>query len=88
MDLSTVESGAVAIARIVHPHQAPLFARIAGVVLEEGSILQHAATLAREYGIPCVVGLANATLLIRDGDHVEVAGATGEVVIRGALGHL
>jgi phosphohistidine swiveling domain-containing protein len=82
MELSTIEPGIIAIARILHPHQAPMFGRIAGVVLEEGSILQHAATLARECGIPCVVALASATTIIHDGDEVEVFGDTGRVVVR------
>jgi phosphohistidine swiveling domain-containing protein len=79
-DALDVPRGAVVVARMVHPHLAPLFFRIAAVVVEEGALLQHATTLAREFGIPAVVSLAGATEAFRDGERLEVRGDTGQVV--------
>jgi len=54
---------------------------IAGCVCDQGGALSHAAIISREYGVPCVVGTACATALIRDGDRIEVDGTSGVVVI-------
>jgi phosphohistidine swiveling domain-containing protein len=78
-EIGHVPAGSVLVVRIVHPHLAPLFYRIAAVVVEEGALLQHATTLAREFGIPGVVGLSGATTLFRNGEQLEVLGDTGEV---------
>ena len=60
----------------------PLFALAAGVVAEEASgILSHAAIVAREYGIPCVVGVSEACAMIPDGSQVVVDGTTGFVMV-------
>src|ERR1041384_7787599 len=50
-DVMTVPAGSILVMRILHPHLAPLLSRVAGLVVEEGAILQHATTLARECGI-------------------------------------
>jgi rifampicin phosphotransferase len=76
----TIPSGSILVARIVHPHLAPLFLTIRAVVVEEGALLQHATTLAREFGIPAVVGLEGATHRFAEGQWLEVRGDTGEVV--------
>ncbi len=76
-----IPMGAVAVARIIHPHLAPLFVRIAAVVVEEGALLQHATTLAREFGVPAVVGAKGAIDVIRTGDRVRVDGDAGTVVV-------
>lgn len=81
-DQFAMPRGAVLVARILHPHLAPLLAQAAAVVVEEGSLLQHATTLAREFGVPAVVGLRDATTLLKDGELLEVDGATGVVVVR------
>ncbi|HYT30173.1 MAG TPA: PEP-utilizing enzyme [Actinomycetota bacterium] len=80
-DALDLPRGAIVVARIIHPHLAPLFFLIGGVVVEEGALLQHATTLAREFGVPAVVGLAGATGLFRDGDRLVVDGDAGEVVL-------
>jgi pyruvate,water dikinase len=59
----------------------PLFARAAGVVAESGGILSHSAIVAREYGIPCVVSVADACSRIPDGAALVVDGTTGTVVV-------
>lgn len=73
--------GAVLVLRILHPHQAPLLAGVAGIVTEEESLLQHATTLAREFGLPAVVGVRGATTAVREGDPIEVDGALGLVFV-------
>jgi phosphohistidine swiveling domain-containing protein len=81
-DIMAVPAGAILVMRILHPHLAPLLPRVAGLVIEEGAILQHATTLARECGIPAAVGVRDARSLIRDGELLEVDGYTGQVIER------
>lgn len=57
----------------------PMFPRAAAIVTDVGAPLSHAAIVARELGIPAVVGTGNATLRLRDGDHVRVDGRHGTV---------
>ncbi len=57
----------------------PLFPRLAGIVTDVGAPLSHAAIVAREMGIPAVVGCGNATMLLKTGDRVRVDGARGLV---------
>ena len=78
-DEPAVPAGAILVARLIHPYHSALFFRVAGVVSEEGGLLQHAAILAREFGIPAVVGLPNATQIFRTGERLEGRGDTGEV---------
>jgi phosphoenolpyruvate synthase/pyruvate phosphate dikinase len=59
----------------------PVFPRAAAVVTDIGARLSHAAIVARELGIPAVVGCGNATMLIRSGDRIRVDGAGGTVEI-------
>jgi pyruvate,water dikinase len=56
-----------------------LFVNAAAVILEVGGMLQHGALVAREYGLPCVTGVANATSLWEDGTIVEVDGTNGTI---------
>jgi pyruvate,water dikinase len=63
------------------PPWSVLFATIGAVVTDTGGILSHSATVAREYGIPCVVGTGIGTTTIRDGMLLEVNGTTGEIRI-------
>ncbi|MDZ4862997.1 MAG: PEP-utilizing enzyme [Gemmatimonadota bacterium] len=76
-----VPTGCILVTRILHPHQAPLLARVAGIVTEEGSLLQHATALAREFGVPAVVGVRGATAQCREGDRIEVDGDLGVVIL-------
>ena len=81
-DVMAVPAGSILVMRILHPHLAPLLPRVAGLVVEEGAILQHATTLARECGIPAAVGVRDARSLFQDGDLLEVDGYTGKVTER------
>lgn len=76
-----LEPGDVLVAETTAPPWTPLFASAAAVVTETGGVLSHCAVVAREYGIPAVVGTDGATSAIRDGDVVEVDGDAGIVRI-------
>ena len=81
-DIMAGPAGSILVLRILHPHLAPLLPRVAGLVVEEGAILQHATTLARECGIPAAVGIRDARSLFRDGELLEVDGYTGKVIAK------
>ena len=81
-DIMAVPAGCILVLRILHPHLAPLLPRVAGLVVEEGAILQHATTLARECGIPAAVGIRDARNLFQDGELLDVDGYTGKVTGR------
>jgi phosphohistidine swiveling domain-containing protein len=78
-DFRRVRSGDVLIATTTTPAWTPLFPSLAGLVTETGGILSHAAIVAREYGIPTVVGADGATHLAADGSIVVIDGGTGTV---------
>jgi len=73
--------GEILVARSTDPGWTPLFIHAGGIILEIGGALQHGAIIAREYGIPCVSGLDDATSLLTDGQLVEVDGSNGIVRI-------
>jgi len=73
--------GDILVARSTDPGWTPLFLIAGGLILERGGMLSHGAIVAREFGIPVVVGVEGATKLIADGARVSVDGQTGEVVI-------
>ncbi|MBU6316178.1 MAG: hypothetical protein KGR47_06695 [Acidobacteria bacterium] len=76
-----IEPGEILVAPFTDTPWTPLFIPAAAVVVETGGMLSHAATVAREFGIPCVVLVEDATRAIRDGDTITVDGATGTVTI-------
>jgi len=63
------------------PGWTPVLARVGGVITEVGGLLSHAAVIGREYGIPAILNLIDATKLIQDGDLIKINGKTGEVEI-------
>ena len=65
------------------PALGPVLPRLAGLVSETGSVLSHLAILAREAGVPVVVGRPGATSDLVDGDRVRVDGQTGSVTVVG-----
>jgi pyruvate,water dikinase len=81
-DIMAIPAGSILVIRILHPHLAPLLPRVAGLVVEEGAILQHATTLARECGIPAAVGIRDARNLFENGELLEVDGYRGTVTER------
>jgi pyruvate,water dikinase len=72
-------SGEIVVFPAIEPTLAPLFPLVGGMVAEMGGLLSHAAILAREYGLPAVVSVRNATRRLRDGDRVELNGTTGRI---------
>lgn len=73
----------VLITEVTDPVWSSLFRRVTAVVTEMGGVVSHPAIVARENGIPAIVGLAGATHLIRDGERVRVDGAAGTVRVLG-----
>ncbi|MGZ3639808.1 MAG: PEP-utilizing enzyme, partial [Ktedonobacterales bacterium] len=71
--------GEVLVAQVTAPAWTPLFARAAAVVTDGSSLAAHASLVAREYGIPAVVGASDATARLRDGQRVTVDGSAGLV---------
>jgi len=80
-DFSKVEPGDILVARITTPAWTPLFALAAGVVTDVGGPLSHGSIVAREYGIPAVLGTGNATRRIEDGQTITVDGDAGTVTL-------
>jgi pyruvate,water dikinase len=73
------QPGEVLVAQVTAPAWTPLFGLAAAVVTDGGSLAAHASLVAREYGIPAVVGVGDATERLRDGQRVTVDGSAGIV---------
>lgn len=82
-DIDDVEPGIVLVVRVTDVGWTPLFGCVAAVVTDIGGLHSHAAIVAREFGVPCVVGTDRATLDLRDGVVVEVDGTRGTVTVVG-----
>jgi pyruvate,water dikinase len=76
-----IEPGEVLVAPSTDPGWTPLFLTAGGLVMEMGGANSHGAVVAREYGIPAVVGVAGATGRIRTGQRLRVDGTAGVVVL-------
>jgi rifampicin phosphotransferase len=76
-----LEPGDILVTTYTDPSWTPLFVGIAGLVTEVGGLMTHGAVIAREYGLPAVVGVERATRLIRDGQRIRVHGTSGYVEI-------
>ncbi|MFI5611852.1 rifamycin-inactivating phosphotransferase [Amycolatopsis sp. NPDC051903] len=72
-------AGDILVTAYTDPSWSPVFVTIAGLVTEVGGLMTHGAVVAREYGLPAVVGVNQATRLIRDGQRIRVDGTTGYV---------
>jgi pyruvate,water dikinase len=81
-----MQVGDVLVARTTDPSWASLMYPAAALVVEIGGQLSHAAVVARELGIPCVMGIPDVTRGLRDGDLVQVDGTTGRVEVIEASG--
>jgi pyruvate,water dikinase len=78
-EFSKLQNGDILVAPLTNPVWTPLFAMAGGVVTEVGGILSHGAIVAREYGIPAVMGVAGATRLVQEGQPLTVDGNKGIV---------
>jgi rifampicin phosphotransferase len=76
-----LEAGDILVTAYTDPSWTPLFVAIRGLVTEVGGLMTHGAVIAREYGLPAVVGVEHATQLIRDGQRIRVHGTDGYVEI-------
>jgi len=76
-----VEPGDILVTVHTDPSWSPLFVMTAGLVTEVGGVMTHGAVVAREYGLPAVVGVEHATRLIQDGQRIRVNGTDGYVEI-------
>jgi phosphoenolpyruvate synthase/pyruvate phosphate dikinase len=76
-----LENGDILVTSFTDPSWTPLFVSIKGLVTEVGGLMTHGAVIAREYGLPAVVGVENATKLIKDGQRIRVHGTEGYVEI-------
>jgi pyruvate,water dikinase len=78
---AALEPGDILVTAHTDPSWTPLFVAIEGLVTEVGGLMTHGAVIAREYGLPAVVGVEHATQLIRDGQRIRVHGTDGFVEI-------
>ncbi len=81
MAQADLEAGDILVTAYTDPSWSPLFVAITGLVTEVGGLMTHGAVIAREYGLPAVVGVEQATRLIRDGQRIRVHGTDGYVEI-------
>lgn len=81
MEDADLEDGDILVTSFTDPSWTPLFVSIKGLVTEVGGLMTHGAVIAREYGLPAVVGVDHATKLIKDGQRIRVHGTEGYVEI-------
>lgn len=81
MEEANLEEGDILVTLFTDPSWTPLFVSIKGLITEVGGLMTHGAVIAREYGLPAVVGVENATRLIQDGQRIRVHGTEGYVEI-------
>jgi pyruvate,water dikinase len=81
MAQADLEPGDILVTAYTDPSWTPLFVAVGGLVTEVGGMMTHGAVIAREYGLPAVVGVAHATRLIGDGQRIRVHGTDGYVEV-------
>ncbi len=79
MEDARMEDGDILVTTFTDPSWTPLFVSVRALVTEVGGLTTHGAVIAREYGLPAVVGVEHATRLIRDGQRIRVNGTDGYV---------
>jgi phosphohistidine swiveling domain-containing protein len=77
MEDAEIEEGDILVTAFTDPSWTALFVSIKGLVTEVGGLMTHGAVIAREYGLPAVVGVEHATRLIKDGQRIRVNGTDG-----------
>jgi pyruvate,water dikinase len=78
-DVTQMKRGAILVARATDPAWTPLFTLASGVIVEVGGVLSHASTIAREYGLPALANVRQATTRLRTGDRVRLDATAGTV---------
>jgi pyruvate,water dikinase len=81
MEHADLEPGDILVTAHTDPSWSPVFVAITGLVTEIGGLMSHGAVIAREYGLPAVVGVEQATQLIHDGQRIRVNGTDGYVEV-------
>ncbi len=81
LEEANIEEGDILVTKFTDPGWTPLFVSVKGLVTEVGGMMTHGAVIAREYGLPAVVGVDGATRLIRDGQRIRINGSEGYVEI-------
>ncbi|MGH1257168.1 MULTISPECIES: phosphoenolpyruvate synthase [Bacillus] len=81
MEDANLEEGDILVTAFTDPGWTPLFVSIKGLVTEVGGLMTHGAVIAREYGLPAVVGVENATKRIKDGQRIRVHGTEGYIEV-------
>ncbi|WP_340003318.1 phosphoenolpyruvate synthase [Paenibacillus sp. FSL K6-0276] len=81
MEEADLEDGDILVTSFTDPSWTTLFVSIKGLITEVGGLMTHGAVIAREYGLPAVVGVENATKLIKDGQRIRVHGTEGYIEI-------
>ena len=76
-----LESGEILVCPGTDPSWTPLFLSAAGLVMETGGMMTHGAVVAREYGIPAIVGVDQATLRLHTGQRIRIDGSTGRILL-------
>jgi rifampicin phosphotransferase len=79
-EFAAMKRGAILVAPATDPSWTPLFTLASGVIVEVGGMLSHASTIAREYGLPALANVKNATSRLRTGDRVWLQASAGRVV--------
>jgi rifampicin phosphotransferase len=79
-EFGTLKQGEILVCPATNPSWTPLFQRAAAVVVDSGGLASHAAVVAREYGIPAIMGTGRGTSLLSNGQLVTVDGGSGRVV--------
>jgi pyruvate,water dikinase len=80
-ELTRIKPGDILITNSTDPGWTPVFLLIRGLVLETGGVLAHGTILSREYGLPAVTSVKNATNLIKDGDIITIDGDKGFITL-------
>jgi len=78
-EFAQMKRGAILVAPATDPSWTPLFTIASGVIVEVGGMLSHASTIAREYGLPALANVKNATRILRTGDRVRLDASGGRV---------
>ena len=76
-EFATMKRGAILVAPATDPSWTPLFTLASGVIVEVGGMLSHASTIAREYGLPALANVKNATRILKTGDRIRLDASAG-----------
>jgi rifampicin phosphotransferase len=81
-EFTAMKRGAILVAPATDPSWTPLFTLASGVIVEVGGMLSHASTIAREYGLPALANVKDATRVLKTGDHVQLDASAGGVRVK------